>query len=293
MSMTIQSKENDATVIHHYLNIGKYEAAVPFIENLLRHDPEDPTALFQMAVVVMSREDFQEAREICQQALRFGYDEIMGYHFLGSAYQHEGKFKEAEEAFLTALEKDPMNGELIASYGYLMLQAGHDKKALALLEQAREREPYSERVNQFILDFYFAKADSKKQQEYIRNVMETSGDEVQNLTNIAMFHALNGEVKAARECYRQAFLINPEDKNILALLGHYDFLTHPLFAPNRFVEKVGGPAVVWISFMVIALILKSFELYIPLTLFAVMYILFAIYSWIAPLLYKWFVKGRL
>ncbi|MDF2788259.1 MAG: hypothetical protein K0S80_1357 [Neobacillus sp.] len=292
-AMTIQEKQNDAAVIQHYFTIGRYEAAAPIIENLLRENPENAMALFQMAVVEMSREDFQGARELCREALRFGYDEITGYHFIGSAYQHEGKFTEAEEAFLTALEKDPVNGELIASYGRLMLQAGHDQKALALLEQARELEPYSERVNQFLLDFYFAKADVKMQQEYIRNVLETSTDEVQNLTNMAMFHVLKGEVKEARECYRQAFLLNPEDQNILALLEYYDSLTHPLFAPQHFIGKIGGPAVVWIAFMVIALLLQTLNLYIPLLIFAVTYILFAIYTWIAPLLYKWFVKGRL
>lgn len=292
--MTIQAKENDATVIQHYFNIGRYETAAPIIENLLRQDPENTTALYQMAVVQMSRKDFPKAREFCREALRLGYnDEVNGYHFIGCTYQHEGNYKEAEEAFLAALDKDPVDGELIASYGYLMLQAGHDKKALALLEQAMELEPYSHRVNQFILDFYFAKADSKKQQEYIRNVMETSADEVQNLTNLAMYHALKGEVKDARECYRQAFLLDPEDQDILALLGHYDSLTHPLYTPHRFVEKIGGPAVAWIAFMLLALLLKSLELYAPLIILCGIYILFAIYSWTAPLLYKWFVKGRL
>ncbi|MBG9590180.1 tetratricopeptide repeat protein [Cytobacillus firmus] len=291
--MTIRGKENDSTVIQHYFNIGRYKAAVPIIEKLLRQDPENSTALFQMAVVEMSLEDFPKARELCREALRFGYNEITGYHFIGCAYQHEGKYKEAEGAFLAGIEKDPLNAELIASYGYLMLQAGRDKKALALLEQARELEPYSLRVNQFILNFYFANADWKKQQEYIRNVMQTSTDEVQNLINFAMFHALKGEVKDARECYRQAFLLNPEDQDILALMGYYESLAHPLFAPHRFVRKIGGPAVVWIALIVIALLLKSLELYIPLIFFCGIYILFAIYSWIAPLLYKWFVKGRL
>ena len=138
--MTIQEKENDAAVIQHYFNIGRYEAASPLIANLLSKDPENATALFQMAVVFMSRSDFPEARKLCREALRCGYDEIGGYHFIGTNYQHEGKYTEAEEAYLTGLEKDPLNGELIASYGRLMLEAGEDKKALALLEEARKLE---------------------------------------------------------------------------------------------------------------------------------------------------------
>ncbi|RHW32826.1 hypothetical protein D1B31_20995 [Neobacillus notoginsengisoli] len=291
--MTIQENHNDEAVIAHYFTIGRFEAAAPLIEKWLRQDPQNATAFYQMAVVEFSRGHFQESRDLCRQALRFGYDETTGYHFIGSAYQHEGRFTEAEEAFLAAYEKDPLDGELIASYGSLMLEAGHDKKAFALLERARELEPYSQRVNQLLLDFYFAKADKNMQQEYIRNVMETSADEVQNLTNMAMFHVLKGDLKEARECYRQAFLLNPEDRNILALLEYYDTVSHPLFAPHRLMGKIGGPAVVWLGFIIIGLLLNALHLYIQLFIFAGLYILFAIYTWITHLLYKWFAKGRL
>ncbi|ALC89205.1 hypothetical protein AM500_04945 [Bacillus sp. FJAT-18017] len=290
--MTIQEKQNDEAVISHYFTIGRFEAAAPLIQNLLRQDPENATALYQMAVVQMSRENFKEARRLCREALRFGYDEVIGYHFIGSAYQHEGKLPEAEEAYLAALEKDPLDGDLIASYGGLMLEAGQDTKAFALLERARELEPYSQKVNQLLLDFYFAKDDKSMQREFIRNVMETSADEVQNLTNMAMFHVLKGDLKEARECYRQAFLLNPEDRNILALLEYYDTVTHPLFAPHRLMGKIGGPAVAWLTFIIISILLT--ELYLPtlFAIFVVFYVLFCISTWITPLFYKWFVKGR-
>ncbi|WP_043931136.1 tetratricopeptide repeat protein [Bacillus sp. EB01] len=291
--MMIQDNQNDEAVIAHYFRIGRYEAAAPLIENLLRQDPKNVTALYQMAVVELSRENFQEARELCREALRFGYNSIIGYHFLGVAYQQEGKLAEAEEAYLAALEKDPLDEELIASYGGLMLQAGLYEKAFALLDRARELEPYSEKVNQLLLDFYFAKDDKSMQREYIRNVMETSADEVQNLTNMAMFHVLKGELKEARECYRQAFLLNPEDRNILALLEYYDTVSHPLFAPHRLMGKIGGPAVAWLGFIVISILLVELNLPNLLAIFVVAYVFFAISTWITPLFYKWFVKGRL
>lgn len=291
--MTIQDNHNDEAVIAHYFSIGRFEAAAPLIEKCLRQNPQNATAFYQMAVVEFSRGHFQESRELCREALRFGYDETTGYHFIGSAYQHEGKFTEAEEAYLAGLEKNPLDGDLIASYGGLMLEAGHDKKAFALLERARELEPNSEKVNQLLLDFYFAKGDKSMQLEYIRNVMETSADEVQNLTNMAMFHVLKGDLKEARECYRQAFLLNPEDRNILALLEYYDTVSHPLFAPHRLMGKIGGPAVAWLGFIVISILLVELNLPTLLTIFVVAYVFFALSTWITPLFYKWFVKGRL
>ncbi|CEG28731.1 tetratricopeptide repeat protein [Bacillus sp. B-jedd] len=284
--MTIQENRKAEAVIAHYFRIGRYVAAIPLITNLLRQDPENTTALYQMAVVELSRENFQEARELCQEALRLGYNKIIGYHFIGWAFQQEGKLAEAEEAYLAALERDPLDGELIASYGGLMLEAGLYEKAFALLEMARKLKPNNEKVNQLLLDFYFAKDDKGMQQEFIRNVMETSADEVQNLTNIAMFHVLKGEFKEARECYRQAFLLNPEDRNILGLLEYYDTVSHPLYAPQRLIGKIDGPFVAWLSFIVITMLLVELNLPSLLSLFVIAYVFFALSTWITPLFFE-------
>jgi Tfp pilus assembly protein PilF len=285
--------EKERSAAQYFFDINRYEDALIHIKNILNHHPFDAHGLFLMAVVYLSRNDYEQARETCQEALENGYDEVICFHFIGTIYLYEKNYPSSEQSFLAALQLEPENGEVLASYGYLMLITGFEEKALALLENAVRLEPESERVNQYILEYYFAKSDSEKQLTLIKNSMELANDEDTKLINLAVFHELRDEEKEAREYYRQAFLLNPTNEYLLEILTEYDRRTHLLFLPHRLMRKMGGPAVVWFIFIIGALSLQFARQYTALMTFTVLYLLFVLYSWTAPLLYKWFGKGRL
>ncbi|MDF2606802.1 MAG: hypothetical protein K0S34_997 [Bacillales bacterium] len=285
-------KEKKLSAIKHLLNIERYEDAEIHIKDILVQNPFDPDGLYFMAVVHFSRLEYELARNTCQEALEHGYDEATCHHFIATIYKYEKDYNNAEQFYLTALEMEPQNGEILASYGYLMFITGFEKKALALLENAYQLEPHSARVNQYVLDYYFAKSDSEKQLVFLKSAMESASDDVQKLINIATYHALRDEDKEAREYYRQAFLIDPKNHSLLDLLSDIDERVHILYLPLRLMNKIGGPAVVWGVFMLSFLILNLTKQYVILFPLISLYLLFVVYSWIAPLLYKLFVKER-
>lgn len=285
--------EKETSLIEHYMNLNRFEDAAPLIENLLRQDPNDDYALFKMALVQYCRDNNNEAILLFKEALLNGYDELACYYFLGCAYVEENRFQEAENAFLTALHHDPEDAETYAAYAELMFKTGYEEKALALYEKAKQLDPENEKVNQHILHYYFAKSDSEKQLEYLKNVIDTSTGEIQNLLNTAAYHLLRGEDKEARELARQAFLLDPTNKKVLEVLAELDQDTHPMFFPQRLMQSAGGPAAVWLEFIVVSFILKFFELNVLLVVYVCLYVLFVIYTWIAPILYKRLMKGKL
>jgi len=286
-------KEKETRVIQHFFDMDRFEAAVPSIEKLLENDPFDPDASFYMAVVHLSKSDYESARQMCEQALRYGYDSAQCYYLIGLTHEEEKSFKEAEEAYLSALELEAENGDILASYGFLMVKAGFEEKALKLLEEAKRLAPNSGHVNQIILQYYFAKSDQKQQLLYIQTVMESAGSEIQSLVNLGLFHALKNEDKAAMEYFRQAFLQDPTNSNLLKILEEYDEMTHPLFFPQRLIKKAGGPAVIYSLFLVIAILLIFLKQYIVILPFAAMYILVCLYTWTTPFFYKRFINGKI
>jgi tetratricopeptide (TPR) repeat protein len=288
--LDIRNKEIAA--INHYFSIERYGEARKHIESLFSLNPTDPLAYYYMAIVYYSDGDMFEAREYCEKALMNGYDEETSFHFIGTTYDYEKKYREAEEFYLKALEVNPESGEIHASYGYMMLKAGHEQKSMVLLEAALKLEPESDRVNQYVLQYYFAKSNKQEQLHYIEKVMETGSSEMQKLLNLALFHELKEEDREAREYYRQAFLLDPTNEYLLYILDKYDRKTHPLFFPERMMKKLGGPAVIWLGFIVLVFVLKYLKLYIPLVIFAGIYVAFCVYTWFAPVFYKLFVKGR-
>ncbi|MEH7076546.1 tetratricopeptide repeat protein [Neobacillus drentensis] len=286
-------KEKETRIIQHYFELDRYEEAVPSIEKLFTNDPLDPDAFYYMAVVHFSKCDYESARKMCEQALYNGFDSVPCYYLIGQAYEEEGNFQGAEEAYLSALELEPENGDILASYGYLMVKVGFEDKALQLLEEARRVAPSSERVNQLILQYYFAKSDQNQQLLYIQNVMESASSEIVVLVNLGFFHALKNEDKAAMEYFRQAFLQDPTNTDLLKILEEYNQLTHPLFFPQRVIKKAGGPAIIYTLFMVIAILLFFLKQYLVLLPFAAIYIVLCIYTWITPFFYKRFLNGKI
>ncbi|WP_335871120.1 tetratricopeptide repeat protein [Bacillus sp. 2205SS5-2] len=286
-------RNNQVPVIEQYFAMKSYEEAVPYIQLLLGENPNDAAALYFMAVVELSRENFHEVRVLCERAMLNGYDEERCFYVIATTYREEKNYREAENAYLKALEISPHSAEVHASYGYLMFITGYEEKAIRLLEEAMRIDPSSDQVNQYVLLFYFAKSDEENQLARIKQIMETSSSEVQKLVNLAIYHDLRQQPKQAREFARQAFLLDPTSDHLLGVLETLDEQIHPLFLPIRWMQKVGGPAVVWIGFMVMSFILSWLNQDTILLVFVVSYILFCIYTWIAQLLYQRFVKERL
>ncbi|WP_070119684.1 tetratricopeptide repeat protein [Bacillus marinisedimentorum] len=292
MSVEQEQRANDIRMIEHLFGMERYEDASPYIEKLLGANPEDGYALYLMGVVHLSRGDYRAARELVQEAIRNGYDEVDALSFIGTVYRYENNYREAERAYLRSLELDPEQAEVHALYGYLMMLTGHDAKAVRLLDEALKLAPDSDYVNTYAFRYYLAKGDKARQAEQLQRVLETSSSEVQRLVNLAIFHVVKNDKKAAREYYRQAFMLDPADQNILSLLEELDRENHPIFFTDRLMEKIGGPAVLYIGFAAITFLLFWLGLDQLAIMVLVSYIILAVYSWVSPLLYKMAVKGR-
>ncbi|MFC4409550.1 tetratricopeptide repeat protein [Chungangia koreensis] len=128
--------ENDLSIINHLFAIDRYEEAEKHIQNILKIDPNNSIALYKLAVVQSSYRHFSVARDLCRQALIYDLDEETGFLFIGTMYHFA-----AERAFLDALKVNPESGTAYAAYGYLMLLALENDKALSLFEEALRLEP--------------------------------------------------------------------------------------------------------------------------------------------------------
>lgn len=285
--------DKELATVHYLFSVERYEDAEKSIQNVLRYNPMHAEALYLMAILQFSRDNYSEARELCREALRYGVNKENAYDFIANTYEKENKLEEAEEAYLAGLREAPLSADLHAEYGRLMMKTGFRDKARALIDKAVELDSTNQRVITIMLDYHLAEDNKGKQIEAIQNLMEYGDDEIKKLVKLAMFHEFNGEEKQAREHAVQAYLMDPTNKNLLAFVQRYDILLHPLFLPRRLIEKLGGGAVVFLGVLVILLLLAALDLGPILEVLFYSSIALVIYNWIAaPLLYNWFVKGK-
>lgn len=285
-------EEKELTTVKYLFSINKFEEAEKHILNILKVNPTRPEALYGMGVVQGTRQNYEKARSFAQQAMINGHDEAVCHYFMGLTYDEEEKYPEAEQEYLEGLRHDPEDVDLHAEYASLMLRTGFREKGLALLDKAIEMDPLNGNVYEVLIQHGMASADQEKQRNAITSLMESGQSEVLKLMYLGNHHVYRKEYKEAKEYFVQAFLMNPTNKELREVVEVYDEFTHPLFWPTRLFEKLGGPAIVWLGFILITGVLVYFDLDNILVAFVLIYFTLALYTWVAPLFYKWFVKGK-
>lgn len=286
------SGENEKTLqeVFHYIHMARFGQAMEKLVQPLAESPNDGRLLYLLAICEHGLDRNEEALISCREAFQKGFSAEYCNFLLGKICVELKKLVEAEECFLEALRINPRNAEVIANYGFLMLKTGHDQKGAQLLDEALRLEPDNETVLHY--NFY-RRLESDKRDEQARileQYLNSSDSEVRKLVNVGLSDWFAGDYRSARENFRQAFLLDPTNAGILSILREVARQSHILFLPHRLVDKIGGPAVVWVIFVASVLIMGRLGWYIGVAVVVMLYLFYVAYSWAAPVIYKIFVK---
>ncbi|MGE5577098.1 MAG: tetratricopeptide repeat protein [Syntrophothermus sp.] len=270
--------------------MGRFEQAGKKLEQMLADSPNDGHLLYLMAICLYGSDRNEEALASCTEALNNGFSVERCNLLLGRIYVGLKKYVEAEECFLTALRVNPRNAEAIATYGFLMLKTGHDRKAAQLMDEALRLDPDNETVLHYNFYRHLAADKRDEQLQILKRYLQTSDSEVRKLVKIGLSDWFRNDYKSARENFRQAYLLDPTNVDILSILQEVTRQSHILFLPHRLVAKIGGPVVLWMIFITLTVILVRLNLDSVTIAVMLIYLLYVIYSWMAPIVYKILVK---
>ncbi|KMY31514.1 hypothetical protein ACZ11_04600 [Lysinibacillus xylanilyticus] len=286
MSDYEEYEESSFEVIEHYFGIGKYPQVIELINEELHNNIENSWLWYMLGYSNYAIDEFDKAEEQFQEAMRLGYDEAIIFDLLGHLYMETRRWQEAEEAFLEALRINPNDAGTHAGYAVLMKQTGHREKAKLLINKALELDPENSYVLRRNLILEGMNRNKEQQILALEQYMNSTDRESSKLLTLGKNATLRNNKKEAKEYYRQAFLLNPEDQTLLSILKEMEITTHPLLAPNRFIERLGGPAIIWLvgiglTFLLLALGFDSLAM-----LFLQCYVVLTLYTWISVPLVK-------
>jgi tetratricopeptide (TPR) repeat protein len=279
--------------VFHLIDLGRFTHAIRELAEMLAEDPNDGDLLYLMGYCHYRLDQHQEALVCCQDAISRGAGLKDCHYLLGNIYTELKKYTDSEEHFLAALREDPQCAEAMSAYSLLMLKTGYEQKAEKLLQEALTLDPNNKSVLNDCFRYYLARDKREAQAGVLGEIMRTSNSEVTKLVNIGLYELVWGNYKAARESFRQAFLLDPSNEGLLHILEDLDKNLHPLFWPINLVEKLGGPAVLWISFMIAFFALRLLKLSMVAVPLAVAYLVLCVYSWTVNPMYRIFVQRRL
>ncbi len=279
-------EEPSFEVIEHYFDIGKYPQVIELINEELHDNIENSWLWYMLGYSNYATQEFEEAEEQLLEAMRLGFDEEIVLNVLGHIYMGTERWQDAEEAFLEGLRINPHDAETHAAYAVLMKLTGYRKKSKLLINKALELDP----ENSYVLrrNFILQGVHGSKEQQILtlEQYMNSADSEVAKLLHLGINASFRNNEKEAKEYYRQAFLLNPEDQTLLSILEEMEITTHPLLALNRLMERLGGPAIFWVlgiglTFLFLALGFDDLGMVLIKC-----YVVLALYTWISVPLVK-------
>lgn len=268
------------------INLGRYERALELLQTALAENPENGSLLLLAASCYYGISQYDEAEKFCLEAMENGEVDTASYALLGRIYFQKNLFVESEKNFLESLRLNPNQASVLANYGYLMLATGHRQKAKRLIDEALRIDPEDETALHFAFYYYVVTNKKHDQTATLSKYWTVSDDEVPKLVKAGTVEMYNNNYKAARNYFREAFVLEPTDKDILKVLKELDREAHPLYLPQRIIRKLGGPIPVWIGFTVVLFGLRWLKFETAFLVWAVLYLVLCIATYITPSLYK-------
>ncbi|MBO1581141.1 lipopolysaccharide assembly protein LapB [Bacillus sp. XF8] len=274
----------------HYYGIGHIETAQQKLETLLSYNPQHAEALYNLGCCYADSEQYDEAKELCISALQHGYKPEEVYYTLGHIYTYTNELEKAEQSFLNVLYSNPSHAQAMAKYAFVFLKTGHIEKAKQFIQKAVEIDPNHPTVLHYQFILLLASGTKQEIEESLKDNYYASNNEVHFLLKLGTHAATRKRYREAYKYYRQAFLLAPNDKELLEILEEAEELIHPIFFPNVLVNKVGGPLIFWaICFGTLGLfIILNWEIMIRIGI--LFYIIICIWSWLSTPMYKLYKK---
>ncbi|QAA33486.1 tetratricopeptide repeat protein [Clostridium manihotivorum] len=278
--------------VETYINMGRYDQAVNKLEPLISLDPNNGRMLYYLALCYYNLDIDEEAIELCQQSLSNGFSAEDCHFLLGCIYRELAKYKEAAEHYSECLRINPKNARALSSYGTVMLKTGNDKKALQLISEALQIAPSDDIVLRHMFVYNMSKGRKRHQLNSLQKYLNSENNEVSKLTHIGVFNMHNKNYPLARENFRQAFLLDPTNPNVLRLLEEMDILTNWFFLPHRLIQKAGGAVVVYLGFVIIFILTMNIKGATIHWILIITYLTFVLYTYLSLFVYRLIKKSK-
>ena len=275
----------------HYYNLGKHEQALDLINKALSERPHDGYALYMRAACLFDGRRYQEALEACMESSKAGFSPEAVHELFATIYNNIPNFAKAEEHLLETLRLNPQNVSALAKYSLLMYETGHIEKSETLMAEAMKIDPFDTSVLEVKLAIQESRGKTENWQEDFQNYTENAESEYNRLILLGNHHLGKKQFGKANEYFRQAFLIHPENKELLEILDGLKRELSPMFFPLRIFWYV-NPAFVWVGCIIIVGLLKALGFDSVAVVFVSVYLIFALYTWLVRPLYKLFHRKQ-
>jgi tetratricopeptide (TPR) repeat protein len=193
---------------NQYADEGKPDEAIRMAKSLLKGAGEDRETYLMLFQIYSRLKRWPDAEEAIAQADKISArPEEKAYiqFLLGSVYERQKKYDQAEQMFRQVLQQDPNNGMTLNYLGYMLADRNaHLEEALTLIKKALTLEPQNAAYLDSLGWAYFRLGNFDQAEENLRKAAEKTPNDATVQDHLGELYARTGRLKLAAAHWERA-----------------------------------------------------------------------------------------
>jgi tetratricopeptide (TPR) repeat protein len=180
-------------VAETYVQLERFDEAIPYFEKLRAESPDEIDPLFQLGAAYERASRYDDAEKAFLELLEKNAEHAPTLNYLGYMWAEKGvNLERAEKMLINAVGQDPRNGAYVDSLGWVYFQLGKLDLAEEYLTDASRLVPNDATIQEHLGDLFEKKGDLDRAAERYRAALgmnPPAGDEEKIRTKLAAIEA--------------------------------------------------------------------------------------------------------
>ncbi|HXQ25091.1 MAG TPA: tetratricopeptide repeat protein [Candidatus Acidoferrales bacterium] len=182
--------------------------AKQLLEGLLHGNDSDQEIYIDIAQVETRGKKYAEAEQSAQKAEQMAREaggKETAWFMLGSIYERQKKFDQAEQQFRKVLDANPNNAPALNYYGYMLADRGiRVEEATSLIQRALKQEPNNGAYLDSLGWAYYKQNKLAEAEENLRKAVDHEGQDPTILSHLASVYLKLGQNERAAELFERS-----------------------------------------------------------------------------------------
>jgi tetratricopeptide (TPR) repeat protein len=183
-------------------------AARQLLQGLLKGNDGDVDIYLDIAQVESRGKKYADAEQSAQKAEQMAHQVAAResvWYMLGSIYERQKKFDDAEQEFRKVLDVNPNNGPVLNYYGYMLADRGvRVEEAASLIQRALKVEPNNGAYLDSLGWAYYKQNKLVEAEEYLRKAIDHEGEDPTILSHMADICLKLGQNERAADYFERS-----------------------------------------------------------------------------------------
>lgn len=202
-------------------NKNENDRAIKEFEKILKMDPSDEDALFNLGFIFSDMRQYKNAYALFKKLINTNPKHVEAYNSLGLLFARQGKYSDSLTVYQKGIENNPDAALLYNNIGNLLYDMGRYEQALINFKKAGELNPaYTERLYHLGIDSFIKGGEIDDAILKLEESAAKNGNKAKTMHDLGLAYLEKHMYDKAIASFNQALTIDPNYTSAYINLGY-------------------------------------------------------------------------